>query len=436
MSVFRPKGKDGRISTKVYRYNFAFKGKRYSKSTGLTTKREAEKFESDLIRKLREQAAGVAITDPSDSPRIQDWADVALKDARRRTDHPERLEQLLRRVLQFFGAAPRGAVIDPLLAPYHNLTLAQVAQNPDWVIKFEDWLERQTVATGPYPKDGSPRARQPMAAQTQNQHRSAVSVMFDLAASPLYRKRTGVIANPFAGVPRPRGRRRVVALTIPQIGLWLEHASRHVALSMVIAVLAPKLRLGNVLGLRWSQIDADYTQIMVTEHKTARDTGRPLVVRISAPLRQLLKAIRKDQPRRATHVILYRGRPIESINDGVRNAAARAGVPYGLLTDDGATFHTIRHSLATLLARLHREDDGPPLTMDERMGMLGHLIAGTTLWYTHLGSDAEQGATDRIGAIAAPLVDVALTRRRRAAGGVRAVSAESGADDQREGSRG
>lgn len=406
MSVFRPKG------SKVFKYNFEFKGTRYSRSTGLTTKRQAQQFENDLIRKMRERAAGVAIADPADSPRIQDWADVVMKDARRRVKHPERIERLLFRVLQFFGEQPSAndAVAD---APYHDLTLAEVAHNPEWVVKFEDWIASQTVESGPYSKDGSPRGRRPMSAQTQNQHRSAVSTIFKLAASPLYRKRTGVVANPFHGVERPRGRRRSVALSIDQIGLWLEHASRHIALAMVVAVLAPKLRLSNILELRWTQIDAAFETITVIDHKTARTTGRPLVVRVSTPLRELLQRIRKDQRRSATHVILYRLRSVQDITGGVHAAADRAGIPYGLLTDDGATFHTIRHSLATLLARLQRVDQQRPLTPDERMRMLGHLSFSTTLWYTHLAGEDDVEPAERVGAIAAPLVELALTRRRR-----------------------
>jgi integrase len=415
MSVFRPKG------SKVFRYDFWFQRRRYSKTTGLTNKRQAEQFEIDLIRSMRERAAGVALPDPTDSPRIQEWAEVTLKDARRTNylpgwplEHPERLERLLARVLQFFGArpAPHPSAIDS--GPPYDLTLAQVATNATWILKFEDWLEAQTVPTGPHPKDGSARARAPMSIQTKNQHRSAVSVMFELAALPIYRARTSVVSNPFKGMPRQRGRRRVVALSIDQIGLWLEHASRHVALAMVIAVLAPKLRLGNILNLRWSQIDAAYDTITVTDHKTARETGRPLIVRVGTQLRQLLQQIRADQPRSQTHVIAYRGRFIENINAGVRAAAERAGIAYGRMTDDGATFHTIRHSLATLLARLQRVDQQRPLTIDERMRMLGHLSFGTTLWYTHLGGDDDLEPTERVGAIAAPLVNVALTRRRRA----------------------
>lgn len=423
MTVYRPKG------SKVFRYNFEFHNRRYSKSTGLKTKREAEEFERTLQRKLRERAAGVAIADPADSPRIQEWADVVMKDAKRRVDHPDRVEQLLRRVLQFFGRQPSGRdPKNPIVpgAPYHDLTLAQVAQNPDWVLQFEDWISEQMVAVTP-PRRADPARstlRRPMSAQTQNQHRSAVSGMFKLAASPLYRKTTGVVANPFHGIERPRGRRRTVALSIDEIGLWLEHASRHVALAMVIAVLAPKLRLSNILELRWTQIDAALETITVLKHKTARETGRPLIVRISAPLRELLQRIRADQPRKTTHVVLYRGTPVQDISGGVHAAATRAGIPYGLLADDGATFHTIRHSLATLLARLHRVDQQRPLTPDERMRMFGHLSFSTTQWYTHLAGEDDVEPAERVGAIAAPFVDLALTRRRRAAG------AETGATDR------
>jgi integrase len=253
-----------------------------------------------------------------------------------------------------------------------------------------------------------------MAGHTKNQYRSVVSQMFDLAAAPAYRQRTGVLTNPFRGAARDRGRRRTVALSIPEIQAWLSHCSRHVGLAMTIAALAPKLRVSNILQLRWMNTDPELTTIIVKRHKTAHRTNRPLVVTISQPLRRLLQVIRQQQVDGSQYVITYRGGPVASIRDGVRMAAIRAGIAYGRDTDDGATFHTIRHSLATMLARLARIDGQRPLSTEERMQIMGHTDAQTTHWYTHLSGEDEIGPSERIGAIVEPFIDVATTLRRRA----------------------
>ena len=52
---------------------------------------------------------------------------------------------------------------------------------------------------------------------------------------------------------------------------------------MAIGALAPKLRLGNILELRWERhLDADLRFITVHDHKTPHATQKPLVAPVSA----------------------------------------------------------------------------------------------------------------------------------------------------------
>ena len=60
------------------------------------------------------------------------------------------------------------------------------------------------------------------------------------------------------GVPRDRPGRRTVILTPAELRTFLSVASYHVRLAVAIGALAPKLRLGNILALRWDRhLDAD-----------------------------------------------------------------------------------------------------------------------------------------------------------------------------------
>lgn len=72
-------------------------------------------------------------------------------------------------------------------------------------------------------------------------------------------------------------------MTPDELRAFLAVASYHVRLSVAIGALAPKLRLGNILALRWDQhLDANLRFITVYAHKTAHATQKPLVTPVSA----------------------------------------------------------------------------------------------------------------------------------------------------------
>jgi hypothetical protein len=172
---------------------------------------------------------------PEDTPRFQDWAEVYFKHASKHMTRPERVDDLLRVVLRFWGARPireHGKIRIVEGEPYHDLRLGDVVADPYWIVRFEDWMEARGVAS-----------------QTKNQYRSVVSQMFKLAASPPYRKRTGILTNPFAGIGRDRTVERTTTVTVEELRRWLADASYHIRLALAIAALAPKLRLHNVLAL-------------------------------------------------------------------------------------------------------------------------------------------------------------------------------------------
>jgi len=388
VSVFVPP--DG----KTYRYSFYFQKRRYAGSTGQRTKVAAERVEAKLKERLREEAAGLAPSTPAASPSIADWAEVYYEHVLQSPDtisRPERVLFNLRVVLRFWGRRPSGTdPKDPIVpgAPYRDLRLADPIRDPDLVAAFEDWM----LARGVSP-------------QTRNQYRSTMRQLYRLAQQPRWRKRTGVLVNPFDGIYRERARGREVIVTKDQLRAMLAHASYHVRLAIAIGALAPKLRLASILALRWSEhFDPALTFITVHRHKTATRTGRPQVIPISKQLRSILL----DARRRATsdHVITYRGQPVASIRSGVRGAALAAGVPYGRFTDDGATFHTLRHTAATILAELD-------VAEGKRKAVMGHQHLGTTQKYTHLRPMFEVAPVEQLSA-ELPIEDLVTRPHRRA----------------------
>lgn len=135
--------------------------------------------------------------------------------------------------------------------------------------------------------------------------------------------------------------------------------------------------------------DEKLTYITVTRHKTIRHARRPLVVVIVPELRAVLKAARARSTSPA--VITFRGKPVQSIKTALIAAAGRAGVPYGMQAG-GVTFHSIRHTMATLLAEMRGRGGEAALSEPLRAAVMGHLEIRTTQKYTHIRSSPERQA--------------------------------------------
>ena len=399
MTVWRP------ADCRTYRYDFWLFRQRHTGSTRQRHRDDAREFEQDLQRRLRRQAAGLEAIDPVTTPTFAEWADVTLA-YRVRRRHLKRADQLadrLRQALAFWGVRPtnRAPVVGGV---YRDLRLGDPIRDPALLEAFEDWMAGRGVS-----------------ASRRNHLRSACSVMYAVAQLPAYRSHTGIHENPFARVERERVPRRHVEVAPAAVLAWARAAAPHVRLAVAIGALAPKLRLQNILALRWDDhLDAALTRIVVHDHKTDAATGLPLVTRISAELRTVLAVARAQ--RAGPWVIHRAGARVGSIRTGLRTAAARAGLTYGLAAG-GITFHALRHAMATTLARL-----GVPEAM--RRLVMGHADIRTTQLYTHLEAADEQAPLDALGAavpLAAILADprppISLTTRQAIAAALAAGAA-------------
>jgi integrase len=370
----------------IWYYDFWFQGRRYSGSTRQIARSDAASCEHEVKRRLRRQAAGLEVPRAVEAPRFQDWAEIHFRERRPKMARPEFLEDNLRVILRFWGAKPKEDSLPG--EPYHDLRLHHPIRDPIWIERFEAWMRG---------RGSSP--------QTRNHYRSVLRGLYQTALLPAYRVVSGVTQNPFRDVPRETVIERMVTISVEDLRSWLTHASYHVRLAVAIAALAPKLRLANVLALTWQEhIDPDFRYITVHEHKTVATLRRPQVVPISEQLRVILRDARQ---RTFTHVVEYRRRPVKSIRDGLRLAVKRAGLPFGRAVG-GATFHTLRHTAASLLAEL-----GEPEAI--RKEVMGHRNIATTQRYTHLRPVHEIPAHERL-ADAVPIADLVTLARKRAGG--------------------
>jgi len=390
MSVYRG------TRQRTYRYKFRYRGRWFRGNTDLFDKHEARLFEANKKLELRRQRAGLAPPGPAAS--FTEWAGVyygwVTKRRKPPVRRPERIDELLRVVLRFWGARPTDPQ-SPLQprpdeeAPFHDLTLQDPIDDPSWILAFEEWMDRRGIAGG-----------------TRNHYNTVLHRMYVVALLAEYRHLSGVLENPFAGRPREPRQTRKVALTPTLVLTWLGAMSYHARLAVAIAALAPKLRLQNVLALEWRQhLDRDCTTITVWEHKSVHRTGAPLIVPVSEQLRAILKDARARRPH-ASHVVTYRGESVASIRGAIRAAARAAEIPYGRHTAGGVTFHTLRHTASTILARLNVN---PWLQRD----VLGHQDLSTTEGYTHLLVEEQRAPLEQLSA-ALPIASIVTRPEHRA----------------------
>lgn len=354
-----------------YHYDFTYRKQRFQGSTEQTDKEDAQLVEDKLKQQLRREAHGLIAAHPEASPTIHEFASVYFVEQQKRLTAPDVLQRTLRIVLGFFGKKPRKKAIAG--APYHHLRLADPITDPRWLDKFEAWMDQRKIS-------GS----------TRNSYISAMSGIYKLAMKPRYRARTGVERNPFDDVGRHPTRGRRVTATPADVARWAEHAAPHFRLAVAIGALAWKLRMAQVLALRFDKhLDPDLTTITFDSHKTIRHTGRPQVTPVSSELRAVLQAVKQVRPR-ATYVVTWRGRPIKDLKTAAKQAATRAGLAYG--RQDGAvSFHALRHVSATELARM-----GISAALAGRAS--GHLDPRTTdKHYTHLIESDEQRIVNDLG---------------------------------------
>lgn len=380
MSVYQRNG--------VWHYDFWVNQRRHTSAKGFPEKADAR--EAEAHRRLLEtrRDAGLEALDAKDTPSFTNWAGVTFKWQRDRkaVKRPAAVKNTLRMILAFWGAKP---ATDPVEGgAYHNLRLGDPIQRPELIEAFEAWM----TARG-------------LSGARKNHYRSACSMLYRVALLPANRRRSGVRENPFAGVLRDRVARRTTTLTIDDLQRWTATAPVPVAIAVTIAALAPALRFGNIVDLKRRDCSPGLEFLTVPGHKTDRETGLPLTVAISPPLAKLLAAIAAQWPRDPYVVPIEgaRARPGRRVHAAepksarywhllrlVRLSITAAGLTYGRREPSGVTFHSLRHALATWLARWG-------LSVAERQRALGHATPAMAAWYTHLGGADTIGPMRLIG---------------------------------------
>lgn len=152
----------------------------------------------------------------------------------------------------------------------------------------------------------------------------------------------------------------------------LEASCEHLR-PIIIAALHTGMRLGEILSLRWDNIDMDKDIITLTQTKSNRVRYIP----INNRLKETLKCVRLTNDRVFCD---NNGRPMDSIKTAFKNAVRRSGIRY-------CRFHDLRHSFITRLV----EKGFNIVTVKE---LAGHADINTTMRYSHPAPEYKRQAVD------------------------------------------
>lgn len=148
--------------------------------------------------------------------------------------------------------------------------------------------------------------------------------------------------------------------TTDELTRIIDHAPEYLK-PVIRAGLYTGIRKGRLLTLTWDKVDFQNNQIIFIG-KNGQLQSTPIIPQ--------LKEIMENLPKDNSLVFTNRGRPIMDIKDSWRRALSDAKVTY-------RSFHTLRHTLATMLLR-----DSKDLRLVKET--LGHSTIQTTMKYAHL----------------------------------------------------
>lgn len=170
----------------------------------------------------------------------------------------------------------------------------------------------------------------------------------------------------------------------------IDRADKHLKIVIYIA-LYTGMRLGNILNLKWENLDFISNTITIKVKDRTKEGGKNLTIPMIAKLAEILQA----QPKINEYVINYRKKPIKSIMSSWRNIfyyRNEKGVFTKRLKDETLpyiNFHTLRHTAATWILK---KTNNLRITKE----ILGHSDIKTTMKYAHVLDEEKRRALDTV----------------------------------------
>lgn len=165
-------------------------------------------------------------------------------------------------------------------------------------------------------------------------------------------KITGHAVKAFRKVKRKLkhgGNSRVRTLTMDEFLNLVDSATDHLE-ALVIVGMHTGMRRGELLKLRWTNVDWEAGFIRLTREMTKEEKRKVIpmnhhVVTALQSLYQIARFREKDIKPQG-HVFTYRGKPIKGFNDSLKTACNNAKIEYGRM-ETGFIFHDLRRTFKT-----------------------------------------------------------------------------------------
>ena len=232
------------------------------------------------------------------------------------------------------------------------------------VAAFVGWREKKVTRWG-----------KPRAGGTINREVTALRSLLSFAVKKKY-----LSANPASRPHHFEGNRRLRFLAVEEAARLLDLAKRRrstIIYPLILLALDTGMRRGEILALRWDELDFVNGLIWVRRSKNGEPRHIPMTARVHAAL--------KKYPRRVGHSLVFVGRSETGrVSNGIRE------VFVDLLDEAGIkdfTFHDLRHTFAS-----HMVMAG--VSLYDVAKLLGHKDVKMTMRYAHLSPEYLAGTVD------------------------------------------
>ena len=254
---------------------------------------------------------------------------------------------------------------------------------------------RLLLTEGRVPRIESEKQPKGLSAKTVRNINQVISSAMDMAV-----RHKLILSNPTEGCELPKvEHREMKTLPAEQLGAFLREAKESGVYELYYMDLATGLRRGELLGLKWEDIDLQ-NGIIHVRRQVARVDGEVKEMPLKTKNSYRNISISQDAVAMLTEMEAHRssdyvfpsstGGPIspDSVNNMLHRVLKRAGLP-------SIRFHDLRHTFATLALQ-----NG--VDIKTVSGMLGHFSAGFTLdAYAHVTTSAQKEAAKTMGNVLA-----------------------------------